>query len=103
MNTIFRRLASDSDGQDLIEYGLLAAVLSISAIVVVGSIGLTVVATYARVAVGLAAANAPGAGPGTESGNGNGNGNGNNGNGRGGGNGNGRANNFSAGPLLTTP
>ena len=34
MNTIFRRLASDSDGQDLIEYGLLAAVLSISAIVV---------------------------------------------------------------------
>ena len=106
MLKFIKRLLVRSDGQDLVEYALLAAFISIATLVALGGIGGNVGATYQKVDTAVAAAKTsddagqPGAGgndpgsrdPGSPSGSaggGAGNGNGNNGNGNGNGGGNG--------------
>ena len=58
MKNIFRRLTTDTDAQDLIEYALLSAAISIAAFTVLGAIGVDVRGTYGKVHVGISAANA---------------------------------------------
>ena len=111
MLKFIKRLLVRSDGQDLVEYALLAAFISIATLVALGGIGGNVGATYQNVDTAVAAAKTsddpgqPGAGgsdPGASdpassdsgsgsgsAGGGAGNGNGNNGNGNGNGGGNG--------------
>jgi Flp pilus assembly pilin Flp len=92
MLKFIKRLLVRSDGQDLIEYALLAAFISIATMVALTGIGGNVGATYQTVNTSIAAANTsddpgqPSAG-GSDPGGGNGNGNNGNGNGNGGGNG----------------
>jgi Flp pilus assembly pilin Flp len=92
MLKFIKRLLVRSDGQDLIEYALLAAFISIATLVALAGIGGDVGTTYQKVNTSIAAANTsddpgqPSAGAGAP-GSGNGNGNNGNGNGNGGGNG----------------
>jgi len=51
----FRSWWSDSSGQDLIEYGLLATLVSLGAVLAVESVGLSVGQLWARIAMQLAA------------------------------------------------
>jgi Flp pilus assembly pilin Flp len=44
--TPLARLAQDEDGQDLIEYGLLAALISIVAVLAIGQLGEKVLSAY---------------------------------------------------------
>jgi pilus assembly protein Flp/PilA len=46
MKVIFLGLVRNDDGQDLIEYGLLAALISIIAIVAITSVGSSLQTTY---------------------------------------------------------
>ena len=86
MLKFIKRLLVRSDGQDLIEYALLAAFISIATLVALAGIGGDVGTTYQKVNTSIAAANTsddpgqPSAGAGAP---GSGNGNGNNGNGNG--------------------
>lgn len=92
MLKFIKRLLVRSDGQDLIEYALLAAFISIATLVALAGVGGDVDTTYQKVNTSIAAANTsddpgqPSAGAG-DPGSGNGNGNNGNGNGNGGGNG----------------
>lgn len=92
---LLKRLAFRTEGQDLIEYGLLASIISVSVVLVLGSLGTTITTSYDEIETALSAPAAPpnGGGPGNGNGNGNGRGGGNNsGNGNGGGRGNGGGN-----------
>ena len=79
-----------TEGQDLIEYTLLASLISVSVVLVLGPLGSKISNSYQRIGTTLSAPGSSGSGaPGNGNGNGN-NGQGNgNGNGNGGGNGNG--------------
>jgi Flp pilus assembly pilin Flp len=46
---MLQRLLSDEDGQDIIEYGLLATLISVIAILVIVEIGPLVIALYQTV------------------------------------------------------
>src|SRR5262245_6695321 len=97
-----KRLVLRTEAQDIIEYALLAAAISIAAVVILLAIGVNVGSAYQQVNTSVTAAKngdagasgAPASGDdsgagGDEGGNGGGNGNGN---GRGNGNGNGNGN-----------
>ena len=87
MLKLLKRLAARTDGQDIIEYALLAGFISVTVLVALGGIGGNVGDTYGKVSTSVAAANV--AGDSGQAGAGTGNGNGNNGNGNGNGGGNG--------------
>jgi Flp pilus assembly pilin Flp len=46
MMTVIRRLACGETGQDLLEYGLLAALIAVVAMVSVGALGQTIYNTF---------------------------------------------------------
>ena len=46
MIRVLARLGADDDGQDLIEYGLLAALISIIAVVVITNVGTKLLTSY---------------------------------------------------------
>ncbi len=94
MKTFFRRFIRQSHGQDLIEFGLLAGILTAATVVAIENIGIKVTGAYGNAVTQVIASGGGGA-PGTpDGGGGGGNGNGNNGNGNGtGNNGNGTGNN----------
>ena len=69
-----KRLAFRTDGQDLIEYALLASIISVSVVLVLGSIGTTITTSYGEIGTALSAPAAPPTGGGPGNGNGNGNG-----------------------------
>lgn len=43
---LFARLIQDEEGQDLIEYGLLAALISIAAVIAITNVGSSLTSTY---------------------------------------------------------
>ena len=47
------RLVSEDDGQDLIEYALLAALISIVAVVAITSVGTKLLPTYENIAASI--------------------------------------------------
>lgn len=53
MRAFVARLAHDSAGQDLIEYGLLAALVSLVAVVAIKSVGTALIASYAKLSADL--------------------------------------------------
>ena len=53
---MFRRFLHEDNGQDMVEYGLLAAFISIVAIAILDAIGDLIPAIYERVRAALAAA-----------------------------------------------
>jgi Flp pilus assembly pilin Flp len=98
--SIIQQLLRRTEAQDLIEYALLAGLISVTLVLVLGPLGQTLSTSYARIGTTISSPGAPGGGgAGTGGNNGNGNGNGgNNGGGQGkgggnsGGNGGGRGN-----------
>ena len=56
MREFLLRLAREDEGQDLIEYALLAAFISIGSVAMITSIGTTVNTVYTAVNAGVAAA-----------------------------------------------
>ena len=61
MNNLFVRFVREEEGQDIIEYALLAAFISIVAWTVLGTIGTQVTSIYTKVGTAtLAAGNAVG-------------------------------------------
>lgn len=84
---LLNRLARGTEAQDLIEYALLASLISVSVVLVLGPLGISLSNSYQRIGTALSGPASPG------NGNGNGPGGGNNsGNGNGGGRGNGGGN-----------
>ena len=49
MRQFLRRLAGDEDGQDLIEYALLAALISVLAVVAITSVGTKLNTSYQNI------------------------------------------------------
>jgi Flp pilus assembly pilin Flp len=47
------RLTAEEEGQDLIEYGLLAALISVVAVVVIASVGTTLLGSYQQIEAGI--------------------------------------------------
>lgn len=88
---LLKRLVFRTEGQDLIEYALLASIISVSVVLVLGPIGTTITTSYDEIETALSAPAAPPNGGGPGNGNGRGGGN-NSGNGNGGGRGNGGGN-----------
>jgi Flp pilus assembly pilin Flp len=91
--TLLKRLVFRTEGQDLIEYALLASLISVSVVLVLGPVGSNITTSYDEIESTLSSVADPGSGgggPGNGTGNGNGRGGGNNsGSGNGGGRGNG--------------
>jgi pilus assembly protein Flp/PilA len=56
MKNLFVRLVREEDGQDIIEYALLAAFISIIAATIIGTIGTDITAIYTNVKTQTAAA-----------------------------------------------
>ncbi len=54
MKTVARCLLNDTDGQDLIEYALLAALLSLAAIVGMTALGSSIDAKFTAISTSLA-------------------------------------------------
>ena len=89
---MLRRLVRSTTGQDLIEYALLAGLISVGVVLVLGPLGVSVSSSYQRIDAALSAPGAPGNNGGGNNGGGN-NGGGNNGGGNNGGGNNGGGNN----------
>lgn len=53
MKQLCIRLVRDEAGQDLIEYGLLAALISVLAVVAITAVGTKLVGSYQNVAAGI--------------------------------------------------
>ncbi len=53
MVRIFTRLAREEAGQDLIEYGLLAALISLVAVLAITNVGKALILTYEDLAANL--------------------------------------------------
>lgn len=49
MRQFCKRLAADEDGQDLIEYGLLAALISVLAVAVITAVGTKLQTSYQNI------------------------------------------------------
>jgi Flp pilus assembly pilin Flp len=47
------RLTVEDEGQDLIEYGLLAALISVVAVVAIGSVGTKLLGNYQQIEAGI--------------------------------------------------
>lgn len=86
------RLFLRTEGQDLIEYALLASIISVSVVLVLGPLGSSISSSYDEIETTLASVGAPAGngGGGGNNGPGNSGGGGNNGAGSGGNNGGGR-------------
>ena len=92
MITRIRSFVREESGQDLIEYALLAGLISVGVVLVLGPLGVSVSSSYQRIDAALSAPGAPGNNGGGNNGGGN-NGGGNNGGGNNGGGNNGGGNN----------
>ena len=53
MIRVFARLGAEDEGQDLIEYGLLAALISVVAVAVIASVGTKLVTSYQSLESGI--------------------------------------------------
>ena len=53
MLRLFLRLKREDSGQDLIEYGLLAALISVIAVVAITSVGAKLALSYQGIAAGI--------------------------------------------------
>jgi pilus assembly protein Flp/PilA len=53
MRALITRLARETDGQDLIEYGLLAALVSLIAVLAITNVGKALILTYESLAANL--------------------------------------------------
>jgi len=86
-----KRFFARTEGQDLIEYALLASLIAVTLVVALSSVGVKVSSSFQNVSSAVSTAGAPGSGGNGNNGNGNNgnNGGGNNGNGNNGNNGNG--------------
>ena len=58
VKTFVLRLVRDEQGQDLIEYALLAALVSIVAIVIIGTLGTTINSFYSKINSNVSSAGA---------------------------------------------
>lgn len=54
MKNLLQRLVNDTEGQDLIEYALLAALIAIAAIVAMGALGTQINSKFSSVSATLA-------------------------------------------------
>ena len=93
---MLRRLVRSTIGQDLIEYALLAGIISVGVVLVLGPLGISVSSSYQRIDAALSAPGGGNNGGGNNGGANNGGGNnggGNNGGGSNGGGNNGGGNN----------
>jgi Flp pilus assembly pilin Flp len=53
MQALVARLARETDGQDLIEYGLLAALISLVAVLAITNVGKALILAYENLAANL--------------------------------------------------
>lgn len=53
MRAVCKRFVTESSGQDLIEYALLAATISVAAITAIGTLGLSIDTYYETIRAGL--------------------------------------------------
>jgi len=54
MKTLFLRLLNETEGQDLIEYALLAALIALAATVAMGALGTGISAKFGTISTSLA-------------------------------------------------
>ena len=53
MTTLFSRIVSEDEGQDLIEYALLAALISVVAVLAISAVGTKVTTNYQTIEAGI--------------------------------------------------
>lgn len=56
LNVVVQKLLSNEEGQDLVEYGLIVALLSLAAVASLQSVSATIASIFANIATTLSAA-----------------------------------------------